>query len=59
MRQHPQPRQQQTQQQQLAARHAAASHVKLQQSQDELIQWLDSMENKNPEMDRHAYKKVR
>jgi len=41
------------------AQAAAGSHVKLQQVQDDFLKWLDSMEQKHPEQDRYAYKKVR
>lgn len=33
--------------------------VRLQESQEEFLKWLESSEKKNPELDRYSYKKVR
>jgi hypothetical protein len=35
------------------------SFVRLQESQEEFLKWLESSEKKDPEMDRYVYKKIR
>lgn len=35
------------------------NHVRIQESQEEFLKWLETSEKKNPELDRFFYKKIR